>query len=131
MMIPGYGCETADEAALQHNISMKTGEESDEDFRLVLGEYNIVEPTTEHEAHVMFQGVANFLELLADGPCIASSGYALAAELVLEHGRVINRLMRDPNEPHFLLWLLNQVDQENYFLFREFFNDIKATGSGR
>ena len=65
----------------------------------------------------MFTGLPEFLELLADGPCIASAMYTIAAELVLEHGRVINLLMMDRNEPHFLLWLMYQVNQENHFLY--------------
>ena len=79
-----------------------------------------------HEALVMLQGITDLLELLADGPCIASSGYALAAELWEQHGQTIHRLTRDQQEPHFLLWLLNQIDQENYFLFRDLFTEIQV-----
>ena len=130
IMIPGYNCETAEEVALQHNIAMATREESDKDFCWLLVEGHIVEPTNKHEAQIMLQGMADLLDLLAGDPCIASSSYAGAAELVSQHERTINRLMQDPGEPYFLLRLLNQVNHENYFLFREFFDNIKATGTG-
>ena len=74
MMIPDYSRETAQEVALHYNISMRTEEDSDEDFRRLLGECNIVEPMNEHEALVMLQGITDLLEFLADGPCIISSG---------------------------------------------------------
>ena len=60
----------------------------------------------------MFKGLAKSLELLVYGPCNASTSYTLAKELMLEYSRVINWLMMDLNEPHFLHWLMHQVDQE-------------------
>lgn len=60
---------------------MRIGEESDADFRQLLGNDKIVEPMNEHEALIMLQGITDCLDLLADGLCIASSSYALVAEL--------------------------------------------------
>ena len=90
LMIPGYSSETAQEVALQHDISMRTGDDSDDDFCRLLGADNIVAPRNEHEALVMLQGITDSLDLLADGPCIASSGYALAAELWVQHAQHIH-----------------------------------------
>ena len=133
MMITGYSSETALEVALQHDISMRTGEDSDNDFRRLLGNNNIVGSMNEHEALVILQGITNFLDLLVDGPCrcIVSSGYALVAELWEQYGQDIHQLTRDPREPYFLLQLLNQIDQEKYFLFRDLFTNIQTTGPGR
>ena len=80
------------------------GEESDEDFRSLLGECQIVEPTTEYKAHAMFEELAQFFELLANGPCIVDSTcYTLAAELIVEYNQDTDRLMMDTDEPYFLL----------------------------
>lgn len=85
-------------------------------------------PATAHDAYIMFQGVGDFLETLANGACIASTGNTLAAILILKHGPKINRLMKDQGKPYFLIKLLHQVDRECHFLFKEFYNDIKLTG---
>ena len=77
----------------------------------------------------MFKGVTDFLEQLASGFCIASTGRALAAMLMLKHGPEIDRLMRDNKEKHFLMQLSNQVVRECQFLFRDFYNDIKLIGT--
>ena len=131
MMISGYTYETAKELALQHDISMRIGEEgSDKDFHSLLGKENIVTPLNEHKGLIMLQSMAEFLVLMVDGPCIASSGYALAAELWAQYSQEIHQLTRDSRESHFLLRLLNQIDQENHLLFKDLFNDIQETGPG-
>ena len=131
MMIPGYTYETAKELALQHDINMQTGEEkSDEDFRSLLVKANIVPPANEHEGLIMLQGMTEFLELMADGPCIASTGYALAAELWEQYSQEIHQLTQNSQESHFLLRLLSQIDQENHILFKALFRDIQETGKG-
>ena len=94
LMIPGYSHETAKEVNLQHQIAMTTSGDSDADFRKLLGEDNIVGPQNEAEGLVMLKDITNILFCLADGPCIASSGYALAAELWVENERHIYRLAR-------------------------------------
>lgn len=110
LMIPGYSSKTAKEVALQHDIAMTMSGDSDDNFHQLLGEDNIVGPKNEHEALVMLQGITDVLVLLGDGPCIASSGYTLAAELFVQYKRHIHRLARNPLEPQFLLWLLNRID---------------------
>ena len=131
MMIPGYSYETAKELALQHNISMRIREEgSDEDFRSLLGKGNIVTPLNAHKGLIMLQGMAEFLVLMVNGPCIASSGYALVAKLWAQYSQEIHQLTRDSRESHFLLRLLNQIDQENHLLFKDLFNNIQETGPG-
>ena len=128
MMIPGYFNETADKAALQYDMSMRaSGEESDDDFRRLLRDFQYVAPTTTDEAWIMLNGVVDFLEEVVDGVCIASTGYALTANLMLKYGLEINRFIYDMDEPHFLMQLLHQVDRECYFLFQECFDDIKTT----
>ena len=62
--------------------------------------------------------------------CIASSGYALAAELWIENSREIHRLTRSNQEKHFLLRLLSTIDRENFLLYRALFRDIQAAGDG-
>ena len=99
MMIPGYSYKSTKELSLLHNINMQTSEEgSDADFCSLLGKANIVPPANEHEALLMLQGMKAFLVKMADGPCIASSGYALAAKLWKEHSREIHRLTRSSQE---------------------------------
>ena len=93
MMIPGYSYESAKDFSLLHNINMRSSEEgSDADFRSLLGKVNIVPPANKHEALLMLRGMKAFLVKMADGPCIASSGYELAADLWDEHSREIHRL---------------------------------------
>ena len=131
MMIPGYTYETAKELALQHDINMQTGEEeSDEDFRSLLGKAHTVPPVNKHEGFIMLQGMTEFLVLMADGPCVASSGYALAAKLWKEYSQEIYQLTRSSQEPHFLLRLLTEIDKENHLLFKALFQDIQEAGNG-
>ena len=74
--------------------------------------------------------LSQFFEILAGKkPCIASSGYAQAAELVLAHGRDIDKTKNDPNEEYFLLRLCHSVDLECRFLFESLFRDILSTGN--
>ena len=102
-MIPGYSYESAKELSLLHDINMRTSEEGlDADFYSLLGKSNIVPPAKEHKALLMLQGMKVFLVKMVDGPCIASLGYALAAELWKEHSREIHRLTRNSQEKHFL-----------------------------
>ena len=130
LMIPGYSHETAKEVYLQHQISMNTGGDSDDDFRRLLGEGHIVGPKNEAEGLVMLKGISDILVRLADGSCIASSGYALAAELWAENERHIFKLARHSQEPYFLLRLLCRIDMENRILLEDLFDDILATGPG-
>ena len=98
-------------------------------LKQLLGNAQYIKPTTAHEAWVMLKGTTDFLQELGDGIYIASTGYALAATLMLKHGWYITCLMLDEDKPHFLMQLLHQIDWECHFLFQEFFDDIKATGS--
>ena len=129
LMIPGYTIETAKELGLQHDINMREGEEgSYEAFRSLLGKANVVPPTNESEGLHMLQAMTDFLIRMADGPCMASSGYALAAELWDDYSQQIYKLTRSPQEPHFLLRLLSAIDMENYLLFKALFRDIQEAG---
>ena len=81
-MIPGYTIETAKELNLQHDINKREGEEGlYEAFRSLLGKAHIVPPTNESEGLHMLQAMTDFLERMGDGPCMASTGFALAADL--------------------------------------------------
>ena len=131
MMIPGYQSTTAEEAALKQSLAMQSeGEKSDADLVKLLGESQIVAPTTDDQVYQMFHTLSQFFEILAGKkPCIASSGYAQAAELVLAHGRDIDKTKNDPNEEYFLLRLCHSVDLECHFLFESLFRDILSTGN--
>ena len=98
MMIPGYQSTTAEEAALKQSLAMQSeGEKSDADLVKLLGESQIVAPITDDQVYQMFHTLSQFFEILAGKkPCIASSGYAQAAELVLAHGRDIDKTKNDP-----------------------------------
>ena len=87
MMIPAYLSTTAEEAALKQSLAMQsTGEKSDADLVKLLRESQIVAPITDDQVFDMFNMLSEFSEILAGNkPCIASSGYAKAAELVGEH----------------------------------------------
>ena len=76
----------------------------------------------------MLQAMADFLVKMADGSCMASSGYALAADLWDEHSQEIYQLTRSPTEPHFLLRLLTAIDLENHIMFKALFRDIQEVG---
>ena len=78
----------------------------------------------------MLQGMTTFLAKMADGPCIASSGYELAADLWKDHRREIHQLTRSSQEKHFLLRLLSTIDRENFLLYKALFRDIQAAGDG-
>ena len=132
MMIPGYLSTTAEEAALKQSLAMQlAGEKSDADLVKLLGESQIVAPITDNHVFNMFNTLSKFFEILArKKPCIASSGYAKAAELVGEHGRDIDKLKDDPSEGNFLLRLCHSVDLECRFLFLALFKDILSTGTG-
>ena len=93
MMIQGYLSTTAEEAALKQSLAMQSeGEKSDADLVKLLGESQIVAPITDDQVFQMFHTLSQFFEILAGKkPCIASSGYAQAAELVLAHGRDIDK----------------------------------------
>ena len=121
-MIPGFTSETAKEFNLQHDINMREGEEGAyEAFRSLLGKANIVPPANESEGLYMLQAMADFLVKMADGSFMASSGYALAADLWDDYSQEIYQLTRSPNEPHFLLRLLTAIDMENHILFKALF----------
>ena len=77
----------------------------------------------------MLKGVTDFLEKLAGVVCIASTGYTLTTMLMVKHGPEIDRFMRDDEEKHFLMQLLNQIDRECQFLLRDFYNFIKSIGT--
>ena len=70
-------------------------EKRDDDFKQLFGESQYVALATAYEAYVMIKGVGDFLEKLANGVCIASTGYALVAILILKHSPEINHLMKD------------------------------------
>ena len=103
LMIPGYSHKAAKEVNLQHQISMNTSGDLDVEFPRLLGDENIVGPENGAEGLVMLKGIRDILVRLADGSCIASSGYALAAELWVENERHIFKLARHSQEPYFLL----------------------------
>ena len=131
MMIAGYSYESAKDFSLLHDINMRTSEEgSDADFRSLLGKANIVPPANKHKALLMFQGMQAFLVKMGEGPCTASLGYALAADLWKENSQEIHRLTRNSQEQHFLLRLLSAIDRENYLLYRTLFCDIQEAGDG-
>ena len=122
LMITGCTLETAKEFGLQHNINMREGEEGSYDaFRSLLCKANIVPPANESEGLTMLQAMTDFLVRMTDGPCMASSGYALAADLWEEYSQEIFQLTRSPQEPHFLLRLLSEIDKENHILFKALF----------
>ena len=102
MMIPGYQSTTAEEAALKQSLAMQSeGEKSDADLVKLLGDSQIVAPITDDQVYQMFHTLSKFFEILAGNkPCIASSGYAQAAELVLAHGRDIDKIKNDPDEEY-------------------------------
>ena len=132
MMIPGYLSTTAEEAALKQSLAIQSEEaKSDADLIKLLGESHIVAPTTDDQVFDIFESLSKFFMILAGNkPCIVSTGYAKAAQLVGEHGRDIYKLMNDPDEENISLHLCHSVDLEMRFLFQRLFKDILATGTG-
>ena len=130
LIVPGYLSTTAEEAARKQSLAMQSeGEKSDADLVKLLGASQVVAPITDDQVCHLFHTLSKFFEILArKKPCIASSGYALAAELVLEHGRDIDKVKNDPDEEYFLLHLCHSVDLDCRFLFQSFFQDILSIG---
>ena len=132
LMIPGFLNTTPEEAALKQSLAIQSeGAKSDADLIQLLGESQIVAPITDDQVFDMFDSLSKFFMILAGNkPCIASTGYAKAAQLINEHGRDIDNLMRDPDEENILLRLCHSVDLEMRFLFQRLFRDILATDTG-
>mmetsp|Transcript_17791 Transcript_17791/g.17974 ORF Transcript_17791/g.17974 Transcript_17791/m.17974 type:complete len:176 (-) Transcript_17791:139-666(-) len=128
-MVPGFNQESAKDRALRHKISMSSSRDTDEDFRKLLGDEDIVGPNTVAEGLVMLKGIDKILNQLADGDCIASSGYTLAAELWERNKRHIDRINRQDEEPHFLIRLLCRIDRENRALLEDLFEEVKQISS--
>lgn len=87
-------------------------------------------PENEAEGLVMLKGIVEILDHLADGPCIASSGYMLAAKLWATNKRHIFRIARHQLEPHFLIHLLCRIDLEHHMLLEDLFEEVQHTGPG-
>ena len=132
LMIPGFLNTTAEEAALKQSLAIQSeGAKSDADLIQLLGESQIVAPITDDQVFDMFDSLSKFFMILAGNkPCIASTGYAKAAQLINEHGRDIDNLMSDPDEENILLRLCHSVDLEMRFLFQRLFKDILKTDTG-
>ena len=132
LMVPGFTIQTAKEFYLQHDINMREGEESSyEEFRSLLGKANVVPPQNESEGLHMLEAMVDFMEKMAGGPCMASTGYELAAELYEQYAEQIYQLCRSPTESNFLLRLLSAIDQEVHIMFRSLFRDIEQVGTGQ
>ena len=87
-------------------------EESNDNFRCLLGSSYYIEPKSAEEAQIMLQCTARLETILAGGKeYIALTGYFLVASLIQDHGRHIAYLIQ--RYPHFLLKLLYKINCRN------------------